>query len=166
MWCGRKVWSNESRSFVPPVTHKVRNLPCQEWSHCPSCCLRWLWGGLCWSQQPCLPRFLPKLFRSLRCPSPNARCETCCEHLWCGVCLSFLSCLQPQKKLAFKPHKGTAEMWKSKGWQEMSLGKKSYSHPYLRNPGSALLKVQILQSPLYGTGKTIQFQQHPAWHHN
>lgn len=67
-----------------------------------SCCLRGLWGGLCWSQQPCLPHFLPKLFRSLRCLSPNAQCE----HLWCGVWQLLLSCLQPQGKIGISASRG------------------------------------------------------------
>lgn len=58
-----------------------------------SCCLRWFWGGLCWSQQPCLARFLPKLFRSLRWPNSNARVRHGVSI--CGVvcgCCSFPAC--------------------------------------------------------------------------
>lgn len=124
-----RVWSSESWSFIPPVTHTLSDAGTSGTATRTSvvsgmvtlpklmnCCLRLLWGGLCWSQQPCLVCFLPKLFRSLRCLSPNAECEMWYEHLWCGTWLLHLSCLQPQGKVAFQPHKGTAEMWKSKGW--------------------------------------------------
>ena len=59
-----------------------------------------------------------------------------CGVVWCtwavrlGSARTLLFCLQPLGKLAFKPHKGTTEMWRSKGWQEISLGRKACSHPW------------------------------------
>lgn len=51
-----------------------------------SCCVKWLWGGLCWSQQPFLASFLHKLFRSLSVRHGVSICGVVCG------CCSFPAC--------------------------------------------------------------------------
>lgn len=165
------VWSNEPRSFVPPVTHKPRDAVSSRdsWEESAmsgmatfpklmSYCLKSLWGRLCWSQRPCLACFLPKVrVQVTQVPKPSCVRHglSICGVVWCAwaVGLGYARTLLPAapQKAGISALQGTTEMWRSKGWQEMSLGRKACSHPYLRNSESApFLKVQLQQSPLYG----------------
>lgn len=121
------VWSNEPRSFIPPVTHKPRDAVSSgdSWEESAmsgmatfpklmSYCLKSLWGRPCWSQQPCLARFLPKA-RVQVTQVPETSCVIhglgICGVVWCawaagqGYARTLLFHLHSLRKLVFKPYK-------------------------------------------------------------
>lgn len=157
LWCGGRAWSNETRSFTPPVTQKLSDALSSgdRWEESAepgiatfpklmSYHLKLSWGGLCWAQQPCLACFLPKASIQLT-QVPEPQCSVWdiawASAVWYGALRLLVWALPGHLFSACSPW----ESWhlsltrEPQRWQESSLGRKACFHPYLGNSESAPL---------------------------